>query len=184
MRHLDDELLCVLTRQARGETVRRIEVNRILHLLDRAKDSYDVFSFGTDVRRFGVFEECRCTMRKCTFEFRLVNTTANTRKLHAYLALTQALVAKAISMDDLDESEDFPEMLFIQTAFKDMAGEQQEAVLGKWESRLRWMVQELPLTEDELSSLRYCVEHSEVSKLGEQITDDIFNTTITEEVAA
>jgi gamma-glutamyl:cysteine ligase YbdK (ATP-grasp superfamily) len=79
-----------------------------------------------------------CDLGKCTFEFRLFNSTANPTKLHAYLALTQALVAKALSMDPADR-EKLASMEFIKRRFKDMDNAQQESVIPMWEERLEWM---------------------------------------------
>jgi hypothetical protein len=73
-----------------------------------------------DAARYGAFEECTCNLKKCTFEFRLFNATANTIKLHAYIALCQALVAKAISMPEVKDSTTYEEMPFVASRLRDM----------------------------------------------------------------
>lgn len=117
--------------------------------------------------RYDSWEECTCNLGKCTFEFRVFNTTANPRKLHAYLALSQALVAKALSMERI-EATDYPALSFVARRFKDMDGSAQEELVASWQERLTWLFNELPLTNDEKASLAYCVRHSELEAVGEE----------------
>jgi len=117
-------------------------------------------------RRYGLWEECTCRLNKCTFEFRLFNTTANTTKLHAYLALTQALVAKATLMPEIRNTDDYPALDFISKRFKDMGVTEQESLLTKWKKRIPFLVNELPLTEEEKDSIYYCIMNSELETIG------------------
>lgn len=147
-----------------------------LHFVNRYNDNrYHGLSFSNYFQRmlgncscgagrFGMFEECTCSLQKCTFEFRLFNTTANTKKIHAYMALTQALVAKAFSMSGFD-TEAMQEMAFNMRNYKDMNTSQQEEIENKWMERMKFILEELPLTNDERQSILYCVESSEVAPI-------------------
>lgn len=130
---------------------------------------------------YGVWEECTCDVGKCTFEFRLFNTTANPRKMHAYLALCQALVAKALGMPEIKNPEqDYPVLAFNQTPFQGMPEEDQATLKEEWKSRLAWMAAELPFTHEERQSLRYVIDHSELAVVG----DDFMESILPKEVAA
>lgn len=119
--------------------------------------------------RYDSWEDCTCDLGKCTFEFRVFNTTANPRKLHAYLALTQALVAKALLMGKIVEpATHFPHLSFEPQRFKDMDEGRQEDLRDAWQERLAWMFTELPLTEAEKESLIYCIRYSELEAIGEE----------------
>lgn len=136
--------------------------------------------------RYDSWEECTCDLGKCTFEFRVFNTTANPRKLHAYMALCQALVAKALSLGVLENaSEQFPTLEFRPRRFKDMPEVEQEDIAGLWRDRLAWMFNELPLTDPEKESLAYCVRHSELDSVGEDFIESLLSEQlVTEEVTA
>lgn len=135
--------------------------------------------------RYDSWEECGCDLGKCTFEFRVFNTTANPRKLHAYLALCQALVAKAMSLGDLDNASDtFPALAFRTRRFKDMDETEQEEIVGLWRDRLAWMFNELPLTDAEKESLAYCIRHSELDTVGEDFIESLLPTQEHEEAIA
>lgn len=139
--------------------------------------------------RYDSWEDCTCDLGKCTFEFRVFNTTANPRKLHAYLALTQALVAKALKMGTIDSPvEEFPALGFVAKRFKDMTSDSQEELLNEWRERITWMFTELPLTDEERESLRYCVRNSELAEVGEDFINELIPAAaeqqVIEEVAA
>lgn len=137
--------------------------------------------------RYDSWEDCTCDLGKCTFEFRVFNTTANPRKLHAYLALTQALVSKALSMERVsDPQSDFPAMTFEASRFKDLDDVRQEELRAAWSERLAWMFAELPLTDSEKESLIYCIKHSELDAIGENTINELFpqDVEVAEEVLA
>lgn len=135
--------------------------------------------------RYDSWEDCTCSLGKCTFEFRVFNTTANPRKLHAYLALCQAMVAKAIELGRLsDPLGEFPTQQFYAGRFKDMAPGLQESTVSEWQSRLHWMFRELPLTDEEKSSLAYCVRHSELASIGEDFINELLPQQQIQEVIA
>jgi hypothetical protein len=126
--------------------------------------------------RYDSWDECECNLGKCTFEFRLFNTTANQRKIHAYLALCQALVAKALSMPEITSADEtFPAMPFSRMRVKDMPEEGLIQVLDSWEVRLEWMASELPLTREERESILYCINNSEIALLGDERMNNAWN---------
>jgi hypothetical protein len=135
--------------------------------------------------RYDSWEDCTCSLGKCTFEFRVFNTTANPRKLHAYLALCQAMVAKAIGLGRLsDPLGEFPTQGFYCGRFKDMAPDVQESTVSEWQTRLQWMFRELPLTDEEKLSLAYCVRHSELASAGEDFINELLPQQQIQEVIA
>jgi hypothetical protein len=135
--------------------------------------------------RYDSWEECECDLGKCTFEFRVFNTTANPRKLHAYMALAQALVAKAMSLGDLDNASDaFPALEFRTRRFKDMPETEQEEIVGLWRDRLAWMFNELPLTDAEKESIAYCIRHSELEQVGAEFIKSLLPEQQLEEAIA
>lgn len=115
--------------------------------------------------KYGAFEECTCDLSKCTFEFRLFNSTANAIKLHAYLSLCQALVAKAISMPDIKDPTMFEEFPFETSRYRDWPAEKQRNMIAHWDERLRYIANDLPLTRDEKKSIYYCIKNSELAKV-------------------
>lgn len=127
--------------------------------------------------RFGMFDECICTLHKCTFEFRFFNTTANTKKLHAYMALTQALVAKAFSMNNVN-TEEMAAMPFNMRNFKDMNSTEQETIQEEWKSRIKFILEELPLTNEERVSILYCIDSSELSSIMNYCDEIVNNQTV------
>lgn len=112
----------------------------------------------------GFWDECVCeVLPKCTFEFRLFNTTANSRKLRAYLALCQALVAKAIEMPEIRKpAEQYPGLPFVMKTLKGMEPAERETLMESWVPRLEFIFNELPLTAEEKDAIEYCVNNSEV----------------------
>jgi hypothetical protein len=117
-------------------------------------------------RQYGMFEDCTCNLGKCTFEFRLFNTTANTTKVHAYLALCQALVAKASSMPEVSD-EEYPSFDFYRGKVKEFSPTRIRTYKRKWEKCVEFVNNELPLTDEERRSIYYCVANSEIGNVVE-----------------
>lgn len=137
----------------------------------------------------GFWDECTCDdqrLGKCTFEFRLFNTTSNPRKIGAYLALCQALVAKAFTMPDVkNPNDEFPALPFNGIPFKRMAPDAQVRLAEAWAPRLAYLFRELPFTDDERAALRYCVKHSEIAQgLTEGELEDIWTVEEEKEVVS
>ena len=116
-------------------------------------------------RQYGLFDECTCELGKCTFEFRLFNTTANTVKIHAYLAICQALVAKAIDMEEIKDSNEFPALDFTKTKASDLHPSTRGKLIREWEKRIVFVNEQLPLTPEEKKSIHYCIMNSEMGKV-------------------
>ena len=116
-------------------------------------------------RRYGLFDECTCELGKCTFEFRLFNTTANTIKIHAYLAICQALVAKAVELDEIKDASQYPALDFTKTKVSDLHHATRGKLVREWEKRIVFVNEQLPLTPEEKRSIHYCIMNSEMGKL-------------------
>lgn len=101
--------------------------------------------------------QCSCRRYKATLEYRLFNTTANPRKLHAYVALCQAITAygrgKTLTAADL------PAWEFNRT---DKPNVEDAAEYAK---RLMWLFENLPLSPEERNSIRYCLRHSGLAQV-------------------
>lgn len=103
-------------------------------------------------------EACECQLGKCTVEFRVFNGTSSWKKLHAYIALCQSLVAYARAHDDLDV-DDFPPVLY------NAIGEIDDTLKRAWIERLTWMFKNLWFSAEERDSINYCIEHSDLGLL-------------------
>lgn len=100
--------------------------------------------------------ECRCHWGKATVEFRVFNTTANLRKIHAYTALALALVTHAINSEELSP-DDLPVM--------EWTGTNHQSSREDTEQRVRYMLNELPLTTTEREDLIYCMRNSSIKDI-------------------
>ena len=130
--------------------------------------------------RYDSWDECTCSLGKCTFEFRVFNSSANMHKIHAYLALCQALVAWATGRDHIDV-EALPAMEFIPSMVNSLTPTVKDKMLDAWKERLDFIFTELPLTEGEKLDLLYCVKNSELNELGDEFINTL--STTTQEVA-
>jgi hypothetical protein len=107
----------------------------------------------------GMHEKCGCNLGKCTFEFRVWNGSANFRKIRAYAAICQSLVAFARNMPDLDEA------MFKPLEFKDnrpIMDANKQAIV----ERLVWMFKKLAFTDAEREDIMYVIENSTLESLG------------------
>lgn len=115
----------------------------------------------------GEHEKCTCNLGKCTFEFRVWNGTSSIRKLAAYVALSQSLVAYARMFDhDLDEA-DFP-ICEYHTGVKVTEG-----LMEEWRSRLMWMFKNLYFSPTERDNIHYAIRESDLSKMGTHALQEI-----------
>lgn len=106
---------------------------------------------------FGDWRECTCNLGRSTVEFRVFNTSANSRKIRAYVALCQALVAAAA--DKRFDPDTYP-------AFEWTDGGDVDVSASK--ERLEFILNELPLTNDERQDILYCAEKSSLSAVLDQ----------------
>jgi hypothetical protein len=160
--------------------------------MDNEMDRYNALSFQNYISsftrnctcgavRYDSWDECECRLGKCTFEFRVFNTSANMHKIHAYMALCQAMVAWATSEQEVD-ADKFDDHAFVNKHFDDINDEAQAALILGWQDGLSFIFNELPLTKGERLNLIYCIENSEVNAVGEDFIRAL-NITTTEEVA-
>lgn len=112
-------------------------------------------------RLFKDVVKCECNLGKCTFEFRIYNGTTSFRKIHAYAALSQSMVAYARATTQTLTEQTHPPMDF-KPFYKDL-----EPIKPEWMRRLRWLFGNLPFTTTEKDSLLYCIKSSSLSNLGE-----------------
>lgn len=100
----------------------------------------------TDWSRFDLSEG------RPTIEFRVFNTSANARKLRAYIALCQALVAAA--QETIYTPDLFPPHAWTGHNECDNAASAE---------RITFIMEQLPLTDDEKADLAYCIERCSLS---------------------
>lgn len=155
--------------------------------MDRQEDArYNALSFNNYIRamsrgctcgavRYDSWDQCVCNLGKCTFEFRVFNGSANMHKIHAYLALCQALVAHATSLPDLD-ADLFPAQEFVPRMVDELGGTVRELHTEAWKPRLEFLFNELPLTDPEKADLLYCVRSSELQVLGDEFINSLAPT--------
>jgi hypothetical protein len=120
----------------------------------------------------GKYEECECNLGQATFEFRLFNGTSNFRKIHAYAALSQSMVAWARTYDAEEIANDeLTPMEF------ELRRDITPIVRSQWEERLVWMMRNFYFSDTEKDSLLYVMQNSQIGEeLGEEKVMDIITT--------
>lgn len=112
-------------------------------------------------------KNCKCNLGKATIEFRLFNSTANPRILHAWIALVQALMAW--SEGDVDPTPEWEKQYdplpWAGVPYAKLSTTAKTATCN----RVEWMFRNLPLTEDERDSLAYAVEQSDIEISGDRL---------------
>lgn len=108
------------------------------------------------------WENCTCNLAQPTLEFRVFNATINQRKIRAYLAFCVAFV-NAVK-DTEFTPVDYPEMLWRGT--KRTEGEDWFDMSTE---RVKFILEKLPLTNDERSDIEYCFRNSSLSSVIEFI---------------
>lgn len=106
---------------------------------------------------FGSWQDCTCDLGRSTVEFRVFNTSANSRKIRAYVSLCQALVAAAEAKRF--GPDDFPVLSWENGGDVDVSASKE---------RLEFILNELPLTNDERQDILYCAEKSSLSVVLDQ----------------
>jgi hypothetical protein len=109
---------------------------------------------------FADWENCSCDLKKTTVEFRVFNATANLRKIHAYTALSLALVE--VARQEPFKMSELPEFAW-------SGGIEPHPYLDQTKRALSLIFERLPLTEAERDDLRYCAERSAVSAVFESL---------------
>lgn len=105
---------------------------------------------GCGAHEWGTWEECTCRLTKPTVEFRLFNTTTNPRKMLAFVALCQSLVAAAQTYTFTEE--EFPTMA--KDAHLD---HRHAATQAERKKRVEFILTRLPLSPKEREAIAYCV---------------------------
>lgn len=102
----------------------------------------------------GAWDECTCSIDRQTVEFRVWNTTANIRKINAYAALSIAMVeyARRHTMT----VNDYPEHGWTAN---------RNAQKQHTEDAVRFILEDLPLTDGERDNVRYCIERCSLAEL-------------------
>lgn len=109
---------------------------------------------------------CTCALAKCTIEWRVWNSQANPRILHAWIAFMQAMHAFAENEQEADaewEKKFLPTLPFFKQPFKELLTEEYRNTV---QERLTWVFTNLVFTEAERDSLIYAFKQSELKELG------------------
>lgn len=112
---------------------------------------------------YGSLTDCTCPLKKPTVEFRVFNATSDYIKIHGYMALCQALVAKAVELGENAAKLPLSIMDFTGKMFKDCNAAEKQYLLENWEPRIDYIFNQLPLTAGEKESLLYIMESSDLS---------------------
>ncbi len=113
---------------------------------------------------------CTCSLAQPTLEFRVFNATLNQRKIKAYLAFCIAFV-NTVKNTEFDPVN-FPEMRWQSTNSKNFIvradGSEQE-----WDDvtieRVKFIMNEFPLTGAEKGDINYCLRNSSLSSVMEHV---------------
>lgn len=115
--------------------------------------------------------ECVCKLPKCTIEWRVWNSQANPRILHAWIAFMQAIHAYA----DVDEEptaefeQSHPTLAWTLKKFNTTSMSHQRDV----KDRLEWIFGNLVLTDVERDSLIYTIKQTDMKSLGTVYIDSL-----------
>lgn len=104
---------------------------------------------------FEDWSACTCDLPKATVEFRVFNSTANLRKIHAYTALSLALVE--FSKRNTVRADDLPVNGWTATV--------EPTDYDQAQGSLSFLFKELPLTHKEKMDLLYCAERSSLKQV-------------------
>jgi len=114
--------------------------------------------------RFGEWDSCQCSLSKTTVEFRVFNSTTSMRKIHAYAALTQSMVAHCIRVNV--RAEEYVPMEYIR-------GEVSSSQQDEWKPRLQYIFENLYFSPVERESVMYCIRNSAMQLLGDEFLDSL-----------
>lgn len=112
---------------------------------------------------------CTCAVSQPTLEFRVFNATLNQRKIKAYLAFCIAFVnkVKEVEFDPVN----FPEMRWVSTPRKEgvIAGDEYKSWDEATIERVKFIMNEFPLTGAEKGDINYCLRNSSLSSVMEWV---------------
>jgi hypothetical protein len=75
-------------------------------------------------------------------------------------------------MNEIRNTDDFPALGFVDSTYKNFAPGLKAAMHEKWTSRMNWIMNELPLTDEEKDSIMYVVDNSELAVIRDAITTE------------
>jgi hypothetical protein len=78
--------------------------------------------------------------------------------------MCQALVAKAIEMEEIKDASNYPPLDFVKSRVSDMHPSTRRKMNREWEKRIVFVNEQLPLTKEEKKSIHYCIVNSEMGK--------------------
>lgn len=119
---------------------------------------------GCNARQTREYEKCTCNLGKNTFEFRVWNGSANFRKIRAYAAITQSMVAFARNAGDLDDKA-YPVFDYVNN--NAITPTDKPLVI----ERLTWMFKNLYFTAAEREDVMYVIRNSSLNTIGEENVD-------------
>ena len=121
---------------------------------------------------FGSMTDCECIRKKCTAEWRVFNGTGDPIKLHAYIAVVQAVTAWCQDRQlDVDEYE--PMEFQVGLSFTGQQTFKHAKMVDMWKERLTWMFRNLPLTDNERESIIYCILSGPLKAVGVEFTESL-----------
>lgn len=104
---------------------------------------------------------CTCNLPQPTLEFRVFNATLNQRKIKAYLAFCVGFVNLAKKTEHTPES--FPEMRWRGTFAKNESWDEDTV------ERLKYILNEFPLTNAEKTDIQYCFRNSSLEPIVDRL---------------
>lgn len=106
--------------------------------------------------QYEAWQECTCLLPAATIEWRVFNATGNVRKLHAYTALANSLIARA-------QLAPHDPAAYPSNAYQRLNGIAPDAArVEAWTSVLDFLFRKVPFTRSERAALVYCGRRSEL----------------------
>lgn len=157
----------------KGHTNRR-DIGRVLDGRRDALNFSPILNARTNCHCSAVMYEdwanCTCSVSQPTLEFRVFNATLNQRKIKAYLAFCIAFVNKVKNTEF--DPVNFPEMRWLSTTRKSEV-EKADGTFQSWDDaaieRVKFILNEFPLTGAEKSDINYCLRNSSLSPIMEWV---------------
>jgi hypothetical protein len=115
--------------------------------------------------RYADWGKCECQLPKATVEFRVFNATTNSRKLFAYSALTQALVAAAQAHTFTDRR--YEPMAHAIHGNPDLGW--RDALIARY----RFILTRLPLLDAEREAIAWCMTNNYQARSDEELRAEI-----------
>lgn len=103
---------------------------------------------------------CKCTLPKCTIEWRVWNSQGNPRIIHGWIAFMQALHAWADTPREMtnEEEQQYPVLAWTKQPWKKTSAGHRKIAL----ERVKWIFENLVFTDAERDSLVYAFEKTDI----------------------